>query len=280
MVKPINSLQTKLTASFIALILIISGLAFFYTFAETKKALKETMREELQAVAASIAAGLQGEAEPITGLEPGDEHTAVFKRLSDKLYAIQKSHPDIKYVYVYKTFQGRKVKFVIDPSYGRADGDDAAEIGDTYDQTTDEMLLGLTKPSADKGFSSDKWGTFMSGYAPIKDSGGKIIGSIGVDMLSARVLQKEDFIGNTIYIIIFSAVFLAGIIIVYFSRTIIRDIKKLNKHAEDVSTGVIEKDVDVRRNDEIGELGESFQRMIMSLRILKLYPENRKDRRG
>ena len=54
MAKLINSLQTKLVVSFILLIVIISGLSFFYTYGETKKALKENMRDESETHAAAI----------------------------------------------------------------------------------------------------------------------------------------------------------------------------------------------------------------------------------
>ncbi len=272
-----NSLQTKLTVSFVALILIISGMSFFYTYEETKTALKETLGGQLKSVASVIATQIDGDA--MIKLKPGDEKTKDFFKMRDQLLAMQKSDQDIKYIYTYVQGKGKSVKFIIDATYGQPGAEEPASIGDNYDETTPEMLAGLKYPAAEKTFSTDKWGSFMSGYAPVKDSKGKNVGAVGVDMLSAKVLQKQDFIGGTIYFVIGIAVIIAGLIILLFSATIIRDINKLNKLAENVSTGQIDQDVDVKRKDEIGELADSFQRMIVSLRIMKMYPDEKKDKK-
>ena len=278
MTKLHNSLQTKLTLSFVFLILTISGLAFFYTYGETKKALKETLRDELKAIASVVAVQIDGDA--MISLKPGAEETKEFKKMRDILLKVQKSHPDIKYIYTYTANDSKSVKFLVDAMYGMPgeDGADAAAIGEEYADITPEMMEGLSKTTADKTFTEDKWGTFMSGYSPILNSKGVPVAAVGVDMLSTKVLEKQDFLGSTIFFIIGMAVIVAGLIILMFSATIIRDIQRLNHIAENVSTGKIDEDVNIKRNDEIGELAESFQRMIMSLRIMRMYPDDKKDK--
>jgi hypothetical protein len=72
--KTLNSLQTKLTASFVILILAVSSMTFFITFGETKSALKEVTQVELLGLASVIASQLSGtEAEAIRSMKPGDE---------------------------------------------------------------------------------------------------------------------------------------------------------------------------------------------------------------
>lgn len=270
----LHSLQTKLTLAFIILIVTSALLTFFNTYNATKAALKEQMREQLKSVAAVIATGVDGD--KLRSLKPGQENTGTFKAIRDSLRKAKNAYPDIKFVYAYRT-EGRKVYFLVDASYG--EDEDAAAIGEEYKDFTDEMLMGASRSSADNDFASDKWGTFLSGYAPVFDSQGKAVAAIGVDMLSQRVIEKQNFIGYTIYVVIGLCIVVAGIIILYFSATIIRDINKLNKMAELVSTGEIDKDIDVKRDDEIGELAESFQRMIMSLRIVRMYPEDKGEKK-
>lgn len=278
MLKMLNSLQTKLTLSFIFLILIISGMTFFFTFGETKKALKETMRDELSAIASVAASQIDGD--ELSGIKPGDEKTKQFIKLRDDLYAIQKAHKDIKYVYTYQANDDKSVKFIVDATYGMpgAEGAESAAIGEIYKDITPEMIAGLTKSSVENSFSKDKWGSFMSGYAPVLNSKGIAVGSVGIDMLSEKVQQKLNYIGGTIYLVIGIGILFAVLIILFFSATIIRDIKRLNQIAEHVSTGQIDEDVSIKRRDEIGELADSFQRMIMSLRIMRMYPEDKKDK--
>ena len=66
---------------------------------------------------------------------------------------------------------------------------------------------------------------------------------------------------------------LAGAIVLVFSKTIIRDINKLNQTATKISHGQMGVMVDVKRKDEIGELAESFSRMQASLKIMMNHDE-------
>jgi adenylate cyclase len=55
----------------------------------------------------------------------------------------------------------------------------------------------------------------------------------------------------------------------------IRDIRKLNDTAEKISMGDTGVMVDVKRNDEIGELADSFSRMVASLKIMMADDDNK-----
>jgi methyl-accepting chemotaxis protein len=259
------SLQTKLIASFVLLILIIAGGTFLYTFTETKKALKETMQDELKAVAASIATQINGDS--LTVLQTGDEAKTSFQQIRDQLLAVRSAYPDIKFVYTMRKVEN-KVSFIVDADYGNTQ--DGASVGDVYEKTNPRLIDGFTQTSADDELTVDQWGTTLSGYAPVKNSTGKIVGLVGIDMSGDRVIQKQNFIGNTIYFIIGIAILVAAIIIGIFSLTIIRDIKKLNHSANEISKGNSDIFIDVKRQDEIGELAESFSRMIASLKFMML----------
>lgn len=263
-----QSIQTKLTVSFIVLILVISGLTFVFTYGETKSALKETTQDELKALAATIATQIDGDA--MAAFQPGDEETAEFIAIRDQLDTIRSSNPEILYLYTMRSV-GDTVEFVVDADYGI---DDGAAIGDLYDEAGSDLLAGFAAPSADSEFTTDQWGTVLSGYAPIKDSAGAVVGLVGVDMDSSRVIDRQDFIGNTIFVVIGIAILVAGGFIALFSRTIIRDIKKLNETANAISMGNTDVSVDVERKDEIGELAESFGRMVASLKIMMMDPED------
>lgn len=258
----IHSLKTKLTLSFIVLILLISGLAFFYTFNETKKALKEQMRTELMSVASAIAVNI--DANLHSGIKPGDEGTPAYKTIAQELLRVQNANDQITYIYTMRRTEDGAV-FVVDP-----DPEEPCAIGEAYDEVNDEMLAGFERPSADHEFVTDKWGTYLSGYAPIKDSLGNSIGLVGVDMTSKDVIARQKFIGNTIYLIIGISVLFAGLIILLFSGTIIKDVNRLNRIAEKISMGDMDVKMDVKRRDEVGDLAESFGRMVASLKIMMM----------
>lgn len=120
----------------------------------------------------------------------------------------------------------------------------------------------------DDDFYTDKWGTFLSAYAPIRDSSGTVVGLLGVDMKRDRVVARQEYIDNTIYFVMGAGILLAGLFILLFSKTIIRDVQHLNDVANRISTGDMDVDIDVSRKDEIGELADSFGRMVASLKIM------------
>jgi methyl-accepting chemotaxis protein len=274
MVKFINSLQTKLTLSFVLLIVVISGLAFFYTFDATKKALKEQMRCELRSTASAIATQIDGDVH--ASLKPGEEQKPEFLKIQKQLIRARDNNPHIKYVYTMRrTEQG--ADFVVDADYGQ--DEDAATIGQPYEEIDQapELLAGFEKNSADYEFTTDQWGVVLSGYAPIRDSLGNPVGLVGVDMDSKDVIMRQQFIQNTIYYIIGIAILLAAAMVMVFSGTIIRDIKKLNLTASQISQGNMNVNLDVKRNDEIGELAESFSRMQASLKIMMSEHEDHKE---
>jgi adenylate cyclase len=243
-------------------------MTFFYTYNETKKALKERQQDELQSVAGVDATQINGTV--IAALQPGDENTTAYTAIRDQLGAMRAINPNIKYIYIMRK-TGDKVEFAVDADYGT--DPEAAMIGDVYEGTNEELMAGFAGLSADKEFTTDQWGTVLSGYAPIKDAGGKVVGLVGVDMASDKVIEQQNFIGNTIYAIVGVSIVIAAIIIGYFVATIMRDINKLNQQAEKISKGDMDVIVDVKRKDEVGDLAESFSRMVASIKFERMMRE-------
>lgn len=223
------------------------------------------MQEELRTVASVTATQIDGD--KLAQLKPGQENTSDYIAIRDQLDTIRKSSPDIKYVYTMKK-AGDKIEFIVDADYGVIDG--GATIGQVYNETGPELMGGFSMPTATNDFYTDEWGTLLSGFAPVKDSKGNVVGLVGVDMDSQRVLEQQNFIGNTIYWIVGISIVIAGAIIGFFVATIMRDINKLNRQAEKISKGDLDVVVDVKRKDEVGDLAESFSRMVASIKFERM----------
>jgi len=112
----------------------------------------------------------------------------------------------------------------------------------------------------------DDWGTWVSGYAPVRNSKGEVVGAIGVDFEAAYVLQVRDNIVNTMglaFVLIYLAVIALVVIIV---RAFTGPILSLTKTAEFIGEGNYEQDLTplaVRQfPDEISTLARVFDIMI------------------
>ena len=72
--------------------------------------------------------------------------------------------------------------------------------GDKYDaRELPDLLSAYQGPAADRKVTTDAWGTFISGYAPIQDVFGNTVGILGVDTDAAwvgRMQKKINFSGR------------------------------------------------------------------------------------
>ncbi len=262
MVKIIHSLQTKLIASFIILILFVSAATFLYTYSETKNAMLASTREDMVNTIGMISMYFTPEeAQAIYSLEAGQENSTEYIELLNKMQAMRALSPNIVNIYAMR-IDGEQVTFLADDAE-----DTPAAIGDLYEAPEPKLFEAVNAVTASDNIYTDEFGTFLSGYAPLTTINGETF-IIGADMDASTVLERENFIGNTIYLIIGASIAVAGLIVGYFSVTIIRDIKKLNKTAQEISQGNMNVTVNVNRKDEIGDLAESFSRMVASLKFM------------
>lgn len=264
MKKVFNSLQTKLMISFIVLIIVIAGGIFFYTYDQTKTALLEITRDDmLQIIGLASTQITPQEVDQIDQLKAGQETSPQYLAIKKKLRDMRALSPNVVNFYIMR-IDGEKIVFYVDDT----EDEDGARIGQVYEEPDPKAFAAVNEPAVSDNPYSDEWGTYLSGYAPIRGSTVKSGYILGADMDASTVIQRQDFIGNTIYLIMGLAVLIAALIIGLFSLTIIRDIKKLNSAAQKISTGDTDVKIAVKRSDEIGELAESFSRMVASLKIM------------
>lgn len=173
-----------------------SALVWSATIIATQRAedaLKSTLDRDLTSVALLMAR--QVDADAFDTLQtPADESTPAFARIAEALrYATGEGLP---YAYVYSMRQTAEgVVFVVDPAPpGDADGDgvwDRAALGELYPDPDPALLEALTgRPTVTPEPFTDKWGTFISGYAPILRADGSVAGIVGLDY------RAEDYVAR------------------------------------------------------------------------------------
>ncbi|MDK2916188.1 MAG: 6-phosphogluconolactonase [Euryarchaeota archaeon] len=172
----------------IALIIVAAGIWVVFSQGGNDPVPEENIQEELKAHAMEIAAQIDGDA--FAALKPGDETTPEFIAIRDQLAAFRDAHPEILYVYTMRKV-GNATEYVVDADYGSGD---APRIGEVYYPTEGDaaFLAGFEEPSAEDEYYTETWGnivaTTISGYAPIRDSSGAVVGLVGVDMGSVKVI--------------------------------------------------------------------------------------------
>ena len=196
--------QNRLLIVFIILFLIM-GVCLWSMAERTNEGMKESVRNELKSIATVVAEGIDGDTQ--SQFKPGDESTPAFTSLRDTFNAIRQSCPSIRYIYTMRQ-NGNAVEFVVDADYGIEPN--AAIIGEIYPNISPELLRGFSQPSAETEFITDKWGTTLSGYAPIHDRNGNTVGIVGVDMESNRVIARQQSVIINFFLVAILILILAG----------------------------------------------------------------------
>lgn len=151
--------------------------------------LKISLQDRLLSAARVLAQSVDGDAHLLLNKseqEGSESYEKILQAMKDARDSIDTSGI-IKYTYSCKMVDG-KVRFVVDTTLpGDRDGDgvdDKAHLMEVYENPSPTLLRVLQKGISlvDHAPYTDRWGTFLSGYAPILDSGKKMIGAVGVDM--------------------------------------------------------------------------------------------------
>ncbi len=139
-----------------------------------------TIRGELAARTVSYAARII--CGPNQRRQPDPRHGAgpelpEFATVLHDLQAIKAADPEAAYVYTIEQANGTS-RFMVDAAYGQTNG---SSPGDLLTYTPTGLPNNVTAPGA-TGVYTDEWGTFVSGYAPVRNSTGAMVGLLLVDV--------------------------------------------------------------------------------------------------
>ncbi len=169
----------------------------------------------------------------------------------------------VTYIYTMSLDENGDVYYVVD-----ADPEDPGEYGEVYEDTTDIMLDTFKGSSnAEDEITSDDWGDFMSGYAPIVLDG-EVIGIVGVDCEVSYIKDTLNSIMKKFIIVAVCLLFL-GIVMAFIMGKMIRNnFIMLNSRILDIASndGDLTRSLDIRTGDEFEVVGESLNKLLEKTR--------------
>jgi len=177
----------KLEATVIGCVVV--GIIIFFVYLIYMKSLdmmadeiKRGLISSVSAAATTIDGDLHG-----TFNEKTDRQDPIYLKTIKPLEAIRQASTGVRYLYT-NIKVGDKVYFILNPSpQNDNDKDGKADLApalmDEYIDPANALLIALTelKVTVTQEPYIDEWGTFISAYAPIKDSNGKVVGTLGMD---------------------------------------------------------------------------------------------------
>ncbi|WP_370979207.1 diguanylate cyclase [Agaribacterium sp. ZY112] len=167
------SIRTKLFLSHFLAILLVSGSigSFFYTSAIDE--LTESLQSRLKHSAALLAQSFDGnKLDNIVTRK--DTNSPEYRFYQKEVRDLAEANPDIAFIYIMRKDQN-SARFIVD-----SDLEEPADLEELYDEYIPELMSGFDVVSVDNEVTSDRWGSFMSGYAPIHGSEHAYL--VGIDM--------------------------------------------------------------------------------------------------
>jgi HAMP domain-containing protein len=270
------SLRVKLLVGFTVLFSIVFAGAFYWFDSFAQDIAMRRIRDDLVKAVRTAVVGVDG-----------DELIALFQEgvpnksgLSDdprywrQMAWLQKMHEIEPQAWLYIYVKGDKpgeIIFVVD-------------VAAVYEPEKATSFLELSPPAEGEdeescvicqGFKdltivmtpyTDKWGNWVSAYAPVTNSKGEKVGALGVDFSAEYVSEVRGAIRSRVVIAFAIAYSILFIMVLLISRTLTQPIITLTEAAERIGEGDYEHGLPhlgrIRFPDEISTLREVFAIMV------------------
>lgn len=143
---------------------------------------ESTMRDELYMRVSAVGNAIDPDLVGNLRGTPGDKGRPEYQQLLQQLTKIRLANPDLRFVYVVQMrLPEREVIIGLDTEPPTSE--DYVDPGEIYTEAPEELKAIFTSGTTDLvGPYEDRWGVWISGFAPVKDSYGAIMGIVGMDI--------------------------------------------------------------------------------------------------
>ncbi len=187
---------------------------------------------------------------------PEDEHTAAYGELKSILQSVKAKNPEIYEIYIMAESDKENILLYLVDVY------EPPEIREEYNVSEyPQMQLAFDGAIADEEIAIDKWGAWLSAYAPIYDDNGTAVAIVGLDMDVGNVVIAEKNLRNGLIFIFLAALLLSLIASIFVSRYFTNPIIELVEGTKAISRGDFDYKVAIKSGNELEALGDAFNKM-------------------
>lgn len=175
-----NALGYALTALVIVLLGIVSS-AYVYTQVDT--AGREHIKDRAQTVAEMLS---KEDVMDLSG-KSSDIDTSSYERIKSILTRIRQVNSDVRFAYLVGVHPNGDIFFYADSE--DPSSEDYSPPGQEYEEAPPAMRgMFDTGIPVTEGPVRDRWGVWVSAYAPVRDDGGRIIALLGLDLPASEFI--------------------------------------------------------------------------------------------
>jgi len=179
-------IKLRLIALSMAILFGIMGVVYFPVYVSTKDAIEKQLRLNAQALAVAVAGIVMEDVEGYKMfLETKDAHSEYYRRMQASLMKI-KANSNVKYIYTERRIDEKTFEYILDAEViGSPGHSPPGSIEEKNSQK--EVVYATGQPTAFNLDKDSRWGNLVSGFAPIRDHNGEMLGIAGVDIDSSQL---------------------------------------------------------------------------------------------
>ena len=244
-------------AVFLALAL-LAGTFYQMTFLADK----EGLQRRLLALATTLADSIDTTAIATIPAET-NTMTPLHWTLLEQFEDVASHDPDVASIYILRpTSEPTRLRFFID--YVKAGV--AGKPGEEYEASELPVLLkGFVAPAVENKIYTDRFGTTLSGYAPIVNKAGQTVALVGIDVNAERLTSMREHILQITLLTFGGAALLIGLLSLAVARHVRNPLARLIDAATAVARGELTTRLNLQRRDEFGLMGRHFDQMVAGL---------------
>ena len=251
------------------LVVVTGGLVLALHYRGAREILFHRIQSQVLSIATTAASQVNGDLlEQVRTRE--DEQGAAYATIQRVLREMRDANrrPDVNVRFVYTA---RRVAenpprwvYLVD---SQEDDASKSHVGDplTFVSETGQQLS-MDRPYAEESFSHDAFGTWLSANAPIRNSQGKTVGVLGVDVAADQVLARLHAFLRTGVLATGVGVAAALLLAALIAQLANASLEKIRAGVERIGRGEWGKPVTVTSRDEFGAVATAVNEMAAALR--------------
>jgi GAF domain-containing protein/HAMP domain-containing protein len=256
-------LGVKLAISFMGVTLLVALVLTTLIYIRVRDNLRRSTEQYM--VELVSLAGLQVNADANAALiDPGQEGSEQYVQIKRILQQIRASSPNIRYVYTMRYSNNQEI-FIVD---AETNPELISHLGDVYEDALPSSLYMMSianEPYVESEFSSDRWGTWLTGCAPLFRSNGARGDFLCMDMSASDLIaQTRQVIWVALITLAFLLPLAAGLGW-FMGQRLSSPLAEITTGIQNITGGNFQYQVKASSRDEMSLLPNEINRMTASL---------------
>lgn len=225
----------------------------------------ELIQEKVFTVVVSTAPRLEGD-EVAQLLRPEQDGSAAYLEIAGKLREVRDTNSSgalpIRFVYIIRPLADGTWEYVVDAEEA---GKDKSHLGDKVEFRDPDEIPDPTTPKVNASYTQDSFGTWLTAFAPIRNSAGEQVAVLAADISAHRIqdLLRQLLVGDLIAM--FISISLAAALAAWLSGKVTQPLTNLQEFVRDIGKGNFTSRIQLNSNDEFGELAQAINQMVKGL---------------